>query len=594
MRRSPGGRSEARASALWGSGTKGGEEKRRARSRVAFALAAALLAFPAAAAPSAGNGNGSAKAAAAAAVVDPVLQRAIEKDPSGVFDVIVQARRGASSHGAAVAVDAARKAAPGRAKGLGKIFQSVDGVSAQLTVKQVQRLAKHPNVAALTLDVPVNGSSKWTNEQSWPAHAELPKLWSRAQKEGLAAPAIAIVDSGVAAARADFGGRVIEQVTLTTSPLNTPGDGRGHGTFVAAIASGSVEKRTGGAPNAPIVSIDVLDDTGAGVVSDVIAAADWILANRTRLNIRVANFSLNATYPSTFLYDPLTKAVERLWFAGIVVVTSAGNHAIDGNESGMPFSPANDPFVITVGASDMKKPSEARNAPWSAYGYTLDGFAKPDVGATGRYLIGAVPVGSSLWLERPDKRVATGYMQLSGTSFAAPVVASAAAWILALRPDWGPDQVKGALMVTARPSDLAAPRSLGVGLVRTEKAGKFEGTPPNPNAALNAFVVPDPNGSPVPVFDAAAWSDAAWNSAAWNSAAWNSAAWSSAAWNSAAWSSAAWNSAAWSSAAWSSAAWSSAAWANNSAADATLDPSQLTMTPEEQLELQQELAALEP
>ena len=584
MRRGPGGRSEERGSALWGSGTKGGDSRRRSRAHVVVvALAAALFALPAAATPPPVANAKVAGAVQPRAVVDPVLQRAIDADPNGVFKVVVQSRRGASSHAAALAVDAAAAAAPGKARGLGRIFQSVDGVSAELTAKQVERLARNGNVAALTLDAPVRATSTFSNVQSWPYHAELPKLWSKAQRAQLRPPTIAIVDSGIDPRRTDFGARVLERVTLTTSPANTAGDGRGHGTFVASIAAGETPYLAGGAPTAPLVSIDVLDDNGAGTVGDVIAAADWILANRARLNIRVANFSLNASYPSTFLYDPLAKAVERLWFAGVVVVTSAGNHGVGGAPSEMPFSPANDPFVITVGASEMVKPGDARNAPWSAYGYTLDGFAKPELGAAGRYMIGAVPTTSTLWTERAANRVSSlGYMHLSGTSFAAPVVASAAAWILALRPDWGPDQVKGALMVTAASAGKADPMSLGVGLVRAEKASQFAGTPPNPNAALNAFLVPDPNGSTVPVFDAAAWSDAAWSSAAWSSAAWSSAAWSSAAWSSAAWSSAA----------WSSAAWSNAAWANNAAAEPEVNASDLTMTPEEQVELEAEPAEL--
>jgi subtilisin family serine protease len=158
-------------------------------------------------------------------------------------------------------------------------------------------------------------------------------------------------------------------------------------------------------------------------------------------------------------------------------------------------------------------------------------------------------------------------MQLSGTSFAAPVVSGIAAQILALRPHWTPDQVKGALMATARPVPNAPFGAAGVGQV-TATTALLLGNAPNPNAALNRFVVPDPAGGSTPVFDAAAWSDTAQSDAAWASAAWADAAWSSAAWSSAAWSSAAWSSAAWASAAWADAAWASAAWADTSFEDA--------------------------
>jgi serine protease AprX len=210
-------------------------------------------------------------------------------------------------------------------------------------------------------------------------------------------------------------------------------------------------------------------------------------------------------------------------------------------------------------------------APWSAYGYTPDGFAKPDVGAPGRYMVGPVPATATLPLTRPDKVTGFGYMQLSGTSFAAPVVAGAAAALMAQNPTWTPDQVKGALMVSATREPILN-RAVGVGGVNVQAARALTTTPPNPNAVLNKYVTTALDGTRVfnasawqaaakanPVWDAAAWSDAAWSSAAWSSAAWSDAAWASAAW-----ASAAYGTVAWSDAAWSDVAWSDAAWADSS------------------------------
>ena len=89
------------------------------------------------------------------------------------------------------------------------------------------------------------------------------------------------------------------------------------------------------------------------MTSDVIAAADWILANKGTYDIRVANFSLQSGSDASFMYDPLDQAVEKLWLSGVVVVTAAGNYASNGQASGVPYAPANDPFVITVGAADI-------------------------------------------------------------------------------------------------------------------------------------------------------------------------------------------------------------------------------------------------
>src|SRR5205085_1680570 len=152
--------------------------------------------------------------------------------------------------------------------------------------------------------------------------------------------------------------------------------------------------------------------------------------------------------------------------------------------------------VITAGASDTGgtiASNDDINAPWSAYGYTNDGFMKPDVGAPGRYIVGPVPPSATLMTDKPANIVGAGYMQLSGTSFSAPVVAAAAEYVLAMHPSWTPDQVKGALMATAASAPSAASRSLGVGEVKAQAAASMI-APPNPNKALDAFVKPDPAG----------------------------------------------------------------------------------------------------
>jgi serine protease AprX len=411
-------------------------------------------------------------------------------------------------------------------------------------------------------------------KQHWPYVAAVASLLSSPEGQDLDPPTIAIVDSGIDADRTDFGGRVVEQVTLTSRELNQAGDGNGHGTAVASVAAGEAVGYTGAAPDAKLVAVDVLDDDAVANVSDVIAAADWIYEHHERLNIRVANFSLHGTTLASLVSDPLDKAVERLWLSGIVVVAAAGNYAVNGEESAVPFAPGNDPFVLTVGATDTGGSYTTRDdvaAPWSAWGYTRDGFAKPELSAPGRYIAAAVSANTKLARDRPERIVEPGYMQLSGTSLAAPVVAGSAANLLAAHPGWSPDQVKGALMLSAEPLPRAPLRSVGVGAVNVDRAAAVV-DPPNPNLALNDFLVTDPAGGPTQLFDADSWTtavetDAAWGSAAWGSAAWGSAAWGSAAWGSAAWGSAAWGSAAWGSAAWGSAAWGSAAWGSHAEND---------------------------
>src|SRR5262249_32995129 len=161
----------------------------------------------------------------------------------------------------------------------------------------------------------------------------------------------AIVDSGVDASSGQFGTRLLTQVDLTSKGPSLRPDGRGHGTFVAGIAAGA-GKYFGAAPNANIVSLKVFNDNGEGLTSDVLRSVDWTSQNKARYDIRVANFSLQPSLATSFRFDPLDRAVERLWQSGVVVVAAAGNYATDGTSSGVLYSPANDPFVITVGALD--------------------------------------------------------------------------------------------------------------------------------------------------------------------------------------------------------------------------------------------------
>ena len=575
---------ETRSSALWGKGGRG----------VALVLClAVVLGAPMAA--GAGRSSNSHNRDLKAYVSPDLLEKA-QANPNATYDVIIQGARDESTAEVAAEVGEARNHDPGRGVGLRKRFRSLSAVAAQLTGRQIMRLARRSDIGAITSDAPVRLSEYWSN-QRWPYVAGFYGVWNQAAAAN--APAIAVVDSGIQAGRGDFGGRVVAQVNMTSLLPNSAGDGRGHGTFVAGIAAGGADRYAGGSPKSKIVSIDVMNDSGMAMTRDVIAAADWILANKDRYNIRVANFSLHSATPASVFFDPLDRAVERLWFAGVVVVAAAGNYGVDGSPTGVTFAPGNDPFVITVGAADTDDSfgvSDDFAAPWSAWGYTLDGFAKPDIGAPGRYIVGPVPSLSSLVAERPGNVTGFGYMELSGTSFAAPVVAAAAAQVLARHPEWTPDQVKGALMLSAKDTPSAAPGSLGVGMVDATKAAAVT-SPPNPNAALNQFVGPAEDGTG-PMFNAASWanvaqSDASWASASWASASWASASWANASWASASWASASWAAASWASASWASASWASASWASASWASASwADNADGEAAGEEDLILESELAEL--
>jgi len=503
-------------------------------------------------------------------VMTSALIKRVQTHPNQTFKFIVLGTKGAKGTNLAQVI---------KQGGFGKdvhAFSSIPGVSATISGAQLQRLAlMYPKLLqSITLDKPVK-TADYQDGQMWTSTSDISPLWSNIDPntgEDLGpapqAPAIAFIDSGINGTdTADFGSRVVASVSFcslcaSSTPVAAPSavsdasapavavntDSEGHGTMVAGIAAGSGPDYPGVAQNAPIVSVKVANGDGESMESDVIAACDWILANKDTYGIKVVNISMAGTSPASFQNDPLDQAVQRLWFSGVTVVAASGNFGT-GSAVDMSAAPGNDPFIITVGAVDQNQSADTSDdtiAPWSAYGYTADGFSKPDISAPGRYMIMPVPMGTTIPTAVPDRVMAPGYMWMSGTSFAAPVVAGAAAQILARHPDWTPDQVKGALMLTAAPVGGADWQASGVGEVDAATAASLDFTPPNPNENLDTFMSTDPT-TGKPVFDSAAWASSVSTDAAWSSAAWASAAWASAAWASAAWASAAWSSAAWAS-----------------------------------------------
>ena len=250
-------------------------------------------------------------------------------------------------------------------------------------------------------------------------------------------------------------------------------DPYGHGTHVAGIAAGSGRESLqdaaavgnfygGVAFNSDVVDLRVIGVDGTGYISDTIAAIDWMIRNRVRYNIRVANFSIGAGVTQSYRRDPLCQAVERAVSAGIVCVVAAGNYGRDTDGQtiyGGILAPANDPFVITVGATNTQgsaRRSDDAIASYSSRGPTLvDYVAKPDLVAPGT-LIRSVAANRNILTVNNNLTVYSRegqdvYMWLSGTSMAAPVVAGTVALMLNANPSLTPAMVKSILQFTAQP-----------------------------------------------------------------------------------------------------------------------------------------------
>ncbi|MCR3753595.1 S8 family serine peptidase [Lentzea californiensis] len=247
---------------------------------------------------------------------------------------------------------------------------------------------------------------------------------------------IAVLDTGVDNTHPDLTTQEIAEKNFTDSPDNQ--DRVGHGTHVASIAAGTGAKSGGEfkgvAPGARILDGKVLGDDGSGYESGILAGIEWAVEQQAD----VVNMSLGGDDGP--LLDPMEILVNRLsQETGTLFVIASGNAGP--NSVG---SPGSADAALTVGAVDR----DDRLASFSSTGpRNGDGAIKPDITAPG-VGIGAAAAGR---LGESMPSPAEGYISLNGTSMATPHVAGAAAILAQAHPDWRGDQIKAALMASAKP-----------------------------------------------------------------------------------------------------------------------------------------------
>ena len=226
-----------------------------------------------------------------------------------------------------------------------------------------------------------------------------------------------IIDTGIRFDHSEFGGRAVTGVDEVTSG-GTAADCNGHGTHVSGTVGGSTY---GVAKSVRLVAVRVLDCSGSGTWSGVIAGMDWVTANHSGPS--VANMSLGGG-ANTSVDD----AARRMIASGVTTGIAAGN----GNQAGIAqdackYSPARVAEAITVGATDKTDTKTS----WSNYGSCVDIFA-PGLGIT------------SSWYTS-----ATATNTISGTSMATPHVVGVAALYLQSNPGASPATVRDALVANA-------------------------------------------------------------------------------------------------------------------------------------------------
>jgi serine protease AprX len=359
----------------------------------------------------------------------------------------------------------------GRGATIRSQFRTIRAVTMRVPASMLAELANDPNVSYITPDRTQKMTANPVTEQFVTAvQADIAASQYGLDGTGIG---VAVIDSGISD-HADLHGaagpsRVVYSQSFVAGDTTT-GDKYGHGTHVAGLigatgkssgnGNGYAATYAGVAPNVNLINLRVLDQNGSGTDSQVIAAIEQAIALKSTYNIRVINISLGRPVFESYTLDPVDQAVEAAWQAGIVVVAAAGNSGRSGAAYGFATIgvPANDPAVITVGATMTELTStrvDDQIASYSSKGPTvIDHIVKPDLVAPGNRLVSLRVAGSTLDTLFPQYEISPSsgsskYYELSGTSMATPIVSGAAALLLQQNPALTPDQVKARLMKTA-------------------------------------------------------------------------------------------------------------------------------------------------
>lgn len=279
-----------------------------------------------------------------------------------------------------------------RSLGIAPLFEYnavVNGFAARLTAGQLQALRRHPHIAQIEEDQEAsvgttqNGATwglDWSDQRALPLSSTYTYARTGA---GISAY---IIDTGIQTGHPEFGGRA----SVAYDAIGGNGqDCNGHGTHVAGTVGGATY---GVAKGVALRAVRVLDCSGSGTYSQVIAGINWVAANRA--GPAVANLSLGGSYSAS-----LNAAVTNLVNRGVFIAVAAGNSGTAACNA----SPASAAGVLTVAASDR---TDAR-ASFSNYGSCVEVYA-PGVNITSAWLNG-------------------GTATISGTSMASPHAAGVAA-----------------------------------------------------------------------------------------------------------------------------------------------------------------------
>ena len=393
---------------------------------------------------------------------------------AGIWTAAVPAQAGSSAAYVVAVKQGADPAAVAAANAVSPtmVFDAVGGFAANLTSKQVNRLRSNAAVESVELDAVV---ATIEPGKATPIPPPPPQFVTSGVRRigGLSSPTakidgidervdidVAVIDDGVDAAHPDLNVAGVVNCVNPSHQTVDPGD---HGTLVAGFV-GAIDNGFGAvgvAPGARIWGVQASTPAGILTLSRVLCGFEWVAAHADVIDVVNMSFGFHPTETGDCVRpeQPGNRVGQRdlmheglcvLHRAGVTLVAAAGNDASDLFQTPAGF----DDEVISVSAiGDNDGQPGGLGSPWVTCFNIFEGEQPDDHFAFfsnfGPHTDIAAP-GVCISSTYPGGLYATN----SGTSFATPLVAGAAALYISTHPDATPAEVQAALVAAGEPGPI--------------------------------------------------------------------------------------------------------------------------------------------